>query len=100
MQEGVDWLQGISYVILLLYFHSVKLFHFVRFFFIISFVFFLSTSAVRSNYTVSTDALSHICCSFTSLTYTKDHVSFSDKSVFYEILMHTLANSVTLYCKQ
>lgn len=71
LQEGVDWLQGISYVILLLSFHSVKLFHFVRvFFFIISFVFFLSISAVRSNYTVSTDASSHICLSFTSLTYT------------------------------
>lgn len=32
LQEGVDWLQGISYVILLLHFHSVKLFHFISFF--------------------------------------------------------------------
>uniref|UniRef100_A0A8C3UEC2 ADP-ribosylation factor-like protein 6 n=69 Tax=Passeriformes TaxID=9126 RepID=A0A8C3UEC2_CATUS len=99
LQEGVDWLQGISYVILLLYFHSIKLFHFVSFF-LYYFPCFLSVHFCCQIKLHSEYQSSHICLSFTSLIYTKHHVGFPDQSVYYEILMHTLVNSEALSFKQ
>lgn len=95
----MDWLQGISYVILLLYFNSIELFHFVRFF-LYYFLCFLSVHFCCQIKLHSEYQSSHICLSFTSLIYRKHHVGFLDQSVYYEILMHTVVNSEALSFKQ
>lgn len=70
-------------------------FFFLSFFFIF-FVFFLSNSAVRSNHTVSIDALSHTYLSFIPLICTQRSYQILCQNTVRNII-HTLANKAKLF---